>query len=93
MDIKNISFREVQQAQKLSQYYFRIDYYQDKANRVANTFSKYSQQNIKEKAVLKAKNTKILPYLQIFLAKISGLFMQDFSLFHQVIIYGTLVVP
>ena len=36
MDTKSLSSRQVRWAQKLSCYHFRIDYYQDKANRAAD---------------------------------------------------------
>ena len=41
MDIKNLSSKQVRWAQKLSQYYFQIDYYQDKANVAADALSRF----------------------------------------------------
>ena len=41
MDIKSLSFRQVCWAQKLSYYYFCINYWQGKANRAAETLSQY----------------------------------------------------
>lgn len=42
MNIKSLSFWQVQWAQNLSRYYFRIDYCQDKTKEVADIFSQYS---------------------------------------------------
>ena len=67
MDIKSLSFRQVQWTQKLSKYHFQIDYYQGKANRVADALSQYCQWNTEEKKTLQAKNTKILHRLYLCL--------------------------
>ena len=48
MDMKSLSFRQICWAQKLFYYHFRIDYYQGKANKVADTLSWYLQQNEEE---------------------------------------------
>ena len=45
MDIKNLSFKQVRWAQKLSSYHFRIDYYQDKANGATDILSCFPQKN------------------------------------------------
>ena len=45
MDTKSLSSCQVCWAQKLSRYHFRIDYYQGKANRAANTLFRYSQRS------------------------------------------------
>ena len=60
MDTKNLSFRQVHWAQKLSYYYFCINYSQSKANGAADAISWYPQWNAKEKATFQAKNIKIL---------------------------------
>lgn len=60
MNTKNLSFRQVHQAQKLSQYYFQIDYCQGKANEAADTLFCFFQKSFKEKEAFQAKNTKIL---------------------------------
>ncbi len=39
MDTKNLSFRQVRWAQKLSMYYFQIDYQQGNANRAVDALS------------------------------------------------------
>ncbi len=52
MDTKNLSSRQVQWAQKLSRYYFRIDYRQGKANGAANALSQYPQRSAKEEETL-----------------------------------------
>ncbi len=59
MNTKNLSSRQVQWAQKLSRYHFRIDYWQDKANRAADALSQYPQRSAKEEKTLQAENTKI----------------------------------
>ena len=41
MDMKSLSSRQVRWAQELSQYYFRIDYHQDKANAAADDLSRF----------------------------------------------------
>ena len=45
MDIKSLSSRQVCWAQKLSQYHFRIDYCQGKANAAADTLSRFPQRS------------------------------------------------
>ena len=49
-DIKSLSSRQAHLAQELSCYHFCIDYWQGKANRLADALSQYSQQNAKEEA-------------------------------------------
>ena len=60
IDTKSLSYRLVRWAQELSRYHFRIDYRQGKANRAADTLSRYSQQSQGEEEILQAENTKIL---------------------------------
>ena len=56
MDTKSLSFRQVRWAQKLSCYYFRIDYHQGKANVAADTLSRFFQKSQNEKNELQAEN-------------------------------------
>ncbi len=95
MDTKNLSSRQVQWAQKLSRYYFRIDYWQSKANEAANTLSRYPQQSVEEEEILQAENTKILHQLQSLLARVLGLSVSGLSVpspLHQVFIYMTVIL-
>ena len=57
---KSLSFYQVWWAQKLSQYHFRIDYYQSKANKATDAISRFSQRNEDEDKKLWAENTWIL---------------------------------
>lgn len=54
---KNLNFRQVQWAQKLSQYYFWINYWQNKANRVADALFWFLYQSPKKEDIFLAKNT------------------------------------
>lgn len=92
MDTKSLRSRQVRQAQKLFQYYFRINYCQDKANGAANTLSQYPQQSAKEEITLRAKNVKILYHLQFSLVKVSGFLTSNLSLFYQILKCGTTVL-
>ena len=95
MDTKNLSSRQVRWTQKLSRYYFWIDYCQGKANRGTNALSRYLQRSAKEEDTSRAKNVKILHYLQSLLAKVSCLLVESSQLapLHQVLICGTTVLP
>ena len=74
IETKSLSSRQVHLAQKLSRYYFRIDYsYHGKANRAANALSQYPHRNAEEEKAFWAENLKILHYLQSLLARVSGL--------------------
>lgn len=92
IDTRTLNFKQVGWAQKLSWYYFWIDYCYSKANRIFNAFSKYFQWNVKEKTILRVKNTKILYQLQFFLTKIFGLLAKSISLLHLVFIWDTIVM-
>ena len=59
MNTKNLSSRQVCWAQKLSCYYFLIDYRQGKANGTANALFWYSQQSTEEEVILYVENVKI----------------------------------
>ena len=43
INMKSLSSRQVCKAQKLSYYYFQLDYCQNKANRITNALSWYPQ--------------------------------------------------
>ena len=64
IDTKNMSFKQVRWAQKLSCYHFQIDYCQSKANKGADALSQYPQRNAEEENAFWAKNVKILHRLQ-----------------------------
>ena len=51
MDTKSPNCRQVRLAQKLSRYYFCINYWQDKAHRAANALLQYPQQNAKKETI------------------------------------------
>ena len=96
METKSLSFRQVRWTQKLSHYYFQIDYCQSKANGTADTLSWYSQQSAKEEKTLRAKNVKILHCLQSLLARVSRLSASQLSSsqlspLHQILICRTTV--
>ena len=59
MDTKSLSSRQVCWAQKLSRYYFRIDYCQGKANEAADALFWYPQQSAKEEKTFRTENVKI----------------------------------
>ena len=59
MDTKSLSFQQVRWAQKLSQYYFQIDYHQGKANTAADALSQVPQRNQDEKDEFQAENGQI----------------------------------
>ncbi len=73
MDTKSLSSRQVQWAQELSRYHFRIDYQQGKANGAADALSQYPQRSAEEEETLQAKNIKILHRFQSSLTQVSGL--------------------
>ena len=64
MDTKNLSSKQDCWAQKLSQYYFQIDYCQGKANATVDALSKFSQRSQDKKNELQAKNGQIFHRLQ-----------------------------
>ena len=96
IDIKNLSFKQVRWAQKLSQYHFQIDYRQSKANAATDVLSKFLQKNQDKKDELQAKNGQIFYCLQNSLinASLVGLSLLFFFLshLHQVLIYGIYVL-
>ena len=101
MDTKSLSSRQVRWAQELSQYYFRIDYRQDKGNVAADALSRYPQRSQDEEDKLRADNGQILHRLQNSLtnASLAGLNLSAssssslLSYLHQVFICRTYVLP
>ena len=103
METKNLSFRQVQWAKELLQYYFWIDYCQSKANRSANALSQFSQRSDDKKKKLWAENSQIVHWLQSSLtnASLSGLGLWRLNAsaslnllpLHQVLICGTHGLP
>ena len=96
MDIKSLSSCQVRWAKELFQYYFPIDYCQEKANRAADTLSRFFQRNQVKEDELKTKITRIFHILQSSLtnATLSGLSTSVKLLpFYQVFIYGMYVLP
>ena len=97
MDIMSLSFRQVRWAKELSQYYFQIDYHQDKANAAEDALLKFLQRSQDEKDELQPENGQIFHCLQNLLTNVSlaGLsFLSSLLLYlHQVFIYGTYVLP
>ena len=95
MDIKSLSSRQVRWAQELSQYYFQIDYRQGKANAAADALSQILQRNQDEEDELRAENGRILHCLQNLLtnASLASLSFSTLLHLHQVLIYGTYVLP
>ncbi len=73
MDTKSLSSRQVRWAQKLSKYYFRINYRQDKANGAGDDLFWYSQWSAEEEETFRVENIKILHQLQSSLARVLGL--------------------
>ena len=97
MDTKSLSSRQVRWAQELSRYHFRIDYRQGKANAAADALLRFPQRSQDEKNELRAENGQIFHCLQNSLTNVSlaGLSLPSSlpSHLHQVLIYGTYVLP
>lgn len=97
INIQSLSFRRVWWAQKLSWYYFQIDYYQEKTNGAADALSCFFQKKQSKKKEFCTENTQIFHSLQISQTNASIL---DFSFFnpgltphYQVLICSTHVLP
>ena len=95
MDTKNPSFWQVWWAQKLSWYYFQIDYCQDKENAAIDALLRFFQKSQNKKDELQAENSQIFHCLQnsltnASLARLS--FSWRASHLHQVFICGTYVL-
>ena len=96
IDIKSLSSKQVCWTQKLSKYHFWIDYCQGKANRAANTMSRFSQINHNKEKKLWAGNIWLFHYLQSLLtnATLSDLsILVSLLLLHQVFICKTPALP
>ena len=103
MEMKSLSSCQVWWAQELSQYHFRINYRQGKANGAANALSWFLQKSDDEKEKLWAENFQILHWLQSVLtnASLSGLSPLGLNAaassnllpLHQVLICGTYSLP
>ena len=96
LETKSLSSRQVRWAQELSQYHFRIDYRQGKANGAADALFRFPQRNEDKEEKLRAENTRILHRLQSSLtnATLSGLSVSASLLpLHQVLICGTHALP
>ena len=93
MDTKSLSSRQVRWPQKLSQYYFQIDYRQGKANTAADALSRFAQRSQDEEEELWAENGRIFHRLQnsLISANLANFFAP--SHLHQVLICGTYVLP
>ena len=97
MDMKNLSFKQICWAQKLSQYHFQINYYSNNANAATNALSRFLQKSQDKKDELQAKNGQIFHCLQNSLTNTSlaGLSFPSFFLLHlhQILICGTYDLP
>ena len=104
MDTKNLNSRQVYWAQKLFEYYFQIDYRQDRANVATNVLSWFPQRSQSKKEELRAVNTQIFHRLQILQinASLSGLSLsghitgiqaENLSPLQQVFIDGNYILP
>lgn len=71
MNTKSLSSRQIYWAQELSQYYFYIGYYQEKANTAINTLFQFLQRSSAEEKTFRNKNTQIFRCLQASLTKAS----------------------
>lgn len=71
MDSNNLSSKQVCCAQKLSWYYFQIDYGQEKGNVAVDSLFRYLWRSQAKEEMLKDENTLILHYLPIMLTKAS----------------------
>ena len=95
MDTKSLSSRQFRWAQKLSCYYFHINYCQNKANGATDTLSQYLQRSAEEEKTLRGENVKILHCLQSLLINASlsclTLFKPNLSSLYQVLVCKTYV--
>ena len=66
MDTKSLSSRQVYLAQKLSLYYFQIDYRQNKSNATADVLSKFPQSSLDKKDELQTINGQIFTICRIY---------------------------
>ena len=94
IDRKSLSSRQVRWAQELSQYHFRINYRQGKANAAADALLRFPQRSQDEEEELRAENGWILHRLQNSLtsANLASLSSRPSHL-HQILICATYVLP
>ena len=95
INTKSLSFCQVRLAQELSQYYFQIDYHQEKANGAVHALSCFPWKNQAEENKLQTENTCILYKLQFSLtnASPSGLNISvKLLLLHRILICRTYVL-
>lgn len=78
MDIKNLSFRQVQCMQELSRYHLQIDYCQGKCNEVANALFKYSQWNTEKNTIFQAGKQQDLAPSAVLSGQIIRLISRQF---------------
>ena len=95
IDTKSLSFCQIRQAQELSRQYFRIDYYQSKANGATDALFRYSQRSQGKEEILQAENTRIFQYLQFLLtnARASSTPLAHVAALKHIIIYKTYALP
>ena len=93
MDTKSLSSRQVRWAQELSRYHFRIDYRQGKANAAADALSRFPQRSQDEEEELQAENGQIFHCLQNLLTSVNLASFSAPLYLHQVLIYGTYILP
>ena len=93
MDTKNLSSKQVRWAQELSQYHFRIDYCQDKANAAADALSRFLQRSQDKEEELRDENGQIFHRLQNLLTSANLASLSAPLHLHQVLICGTYVLP
>lgn len=63
MDIKSLNFCQVYWAQKLSQYYFQINYCQEKTNTVTDALLRFFQTSSDKEEIFWDENIQILKQL------------------------------
>ena len=93
MNTKSLSFRQIRWVQELSQYHFRIDYHQGKANAAADALSRFLQGSQDKEKKFQAENGRILYRLQNSLASANLASFSTPSHLHYVLICGTYVLP
>ena len=99
----SLSSCQVWWAQELSRYHFWIDYYQDKANGLANALSRFSQRSDDKEEKFWANNSQIFHWLQssvtntslskLSLSRLNVTASSNLSPLHQVLICGTHGLP
>ena len=95
MDMKSLSSPQVWWEEKLSWYYFQINYYQEKAKKIADKLSRLPQRNQAKQNKLQTEITQIYHKLQFLLTNVnfSGLSISaKLSPLYQVFICRTYVL-